>query len=377
MLAIGLMSGTSLDGIDGVLVNIEDLSNKFKVETIASLVMPFDMNLKTHIEQAMNLKANAKDLSSLNVALGHAFANAALAIIKKAQKRTDDIAYIASHGQTIWHIGMPENGYFCSTMQLGEPAVIAQITGIKTIANFRSADMAVGGQGAPLVPFADYKLFRHQTFNRALHNLGGISNLTILKADGKISDIIAFDTGPANVMINEACEYLLGIPFDDNGDIAASGQVNIEMYDEVMRHPYFKIKPPKSTGREMFGQSYTRKLLDKYKHLDVKDIFATLTEIVAVSIKKAYEEFIFPNIKIDEIICSGGGVDNRYLMTLLKSKMPDVNITISDQYGIDHNDKEAIAFAILGYETLHHRPSNVPNATGAKKQVILGSIHEV
>lgn len=377
MLSVGLMSGTSLDGIDAVLVDIIKHQNGIEVKTLASETIPFDAMTLKRITDAMNLVSNAKDLCSLNVELGMLFAKAANHVIKKGHKNNHDISFIASHGQTIWHIGIPEEGYYRSTLQLGEPAVIAQVTGIKTISNFRSADMSVGGQGAPLVPFADYVLFHDDQKNRALHNLGGISNLTVIKKHSQPEDMMAFDTGPANVMINEACQMLFDKPYDSYGDIARSGHVNRDMLEEILAHPYFNMVPPKSTGREMFGKSFTSYVIKKFSHVHHKDIIRTLTEVVAISVKEAYEKFVFPHVMIDEIIFSGGGSRNTFLLELMKEKLPQVSITTSDTYNVSIDDKEAIAFAILGYETLHHRPSNIPSATGARKKVILGSIHEV
>ncbi len=377
MLSVGLMSGTSLDGIDAVLVEIERDSFGLQVTAIASETIPFSLDTKHRIRDAIDLKANAKDLCSLNFELGEVFSKAVNFIIKKGNKTARDISYIASHGQTIWHIGMPESGYYCSTLQLGDSAVIAQMTGIPTISNFRSADIAAGGQGAPLVPYADYLLFHDRHIHRSIHNLGGISNMTILKADGKPSDIIAFDTGPANIMIDEACQLLFNIPFDAAGSIAKSGSIDNALLNEMMSHPYFNEKPPKSTGREMFGALYTKNMIKRYSYLQPRDIIRTFTELVAESIKQAYQKFVLTTLKIDEIIFSGGGTKNDFLLALIAEKMPDMLIKISDAYGIKESDKEAISFAILGYETFHHRPSNVPSATGATKPVILGHIQEV
>ncbi|PKK86886.1 MAG: anhydro-N-acetylmuramic acid kinase, partial [Tenericutes bacterium HGW-Tenericutes-8] len=258
------------------------------------------------------------------------------------------------------------------TLQLGDGSVIANQTGIDTVYNFRVADMAVGGQGAPLVPYADYMLFKSNTKNRALHNLGGISNLTILEKAKPMEAVIAFDTGPANMMIDYAMQSLFQTPFDKNGEVAKAGDVIIDLLDTLLANPFFQQQPPKSTGRELFGDTYTAALLKTYEAYDKKDIIATLTEFTILTIMDAYQNLV--DIPLDEIIFSGGGANNTYLMERLQEALYPIQVLKIEDLGFDSKSKEALAFVILGNQTLHRQINNIKRATGAKQSVILGQV---
>jgi anhydro-N-acetylmuramic acid kinase len=265
-----------------------------------------------------------------------------------------------------------------STLQIGEPAIIAHKTGIPVIADFRVADVAVGGEGAPLVPYVDFLLYRDERKTRALHNLGGISNVTVIPANAQIEDVLAFDTGPGNMLIDEAVRLLKKgeYNYDPNGIIAAAGETEMMLLYELMEHPFISATPPKSTGRETFGTHYAFDIIQKAKSRNLADaeILATLTEFTAKSIYENYVQFIFPQYHLSEIILSGGGIHNRTLMKFLKRYFGHITLVKADDYGIPSDAKEAIAFAILANETLENRPGNIPRVTGARRPVILGKI---
>ncbi len=372
--AIGMMSGTSLDGIDLVLVKIQGVSEKTTVEVLKQETIPFDGLLVEKIKEAMDIKtSNVKLLTSLNVELGEVFARAVLAFYEREQIQKDEIDFIASHGQTIYHIAKEEDGIKRSSLQLGEGAVISHLCETTVVANFRLADIAAGGQGAPLVPYADYVLFQSVDKNRALHNIGGIANMTFLKKAGTIDDVIAFDSGPGNMMIDRACQLLYNKPYDKDGEIASKGNVIAELYDEVMSHSYFKQTFPKSTGREMFGDSYVDALLKKYQNHKKADLIHTLSLITVDSIVQSYTKHI--RKPLDELILCGGGAHNKWLLTSIQKKMPQTNVTTLETLGYSSDYKEALAFVILANQTLKRLPSNVKSATGATKDKILGQIH--
>jgi anhydro-N-acetylmuramic acid kinase len=291
----------------------------------------------------------------------------------------DSIDLIGSHGQTIFH--NPEGDKYAkrkirSTLQIGEPSIIAQRTGITTIADFRPRDMAAGGQGAPLVPFADYFFFRNKYCKRAVQNIGGIANVTYLPADCKISDVSAFDTGPGNMIIDRLVNLISNgkNKYDLGGKIAAKGKVHKVILKEMLKHPFLRKHPPKTTGREEFGIQYTDMLYKKMKKLAIsnEDMVATATAFTSESIAQAYKRFL-PSIP-DEIILCGGGGNNTTLIKFLQRGHGEVKITTTDEFGINRNAKEAVSFAVLAYMTIKGRASNIPNSTGADQPVILGKI---
>ncbi len=263
-----------------------------------------------------------------------------------------------------------------SSLQLGDATVLATMTKSRVVSNFRNADIAVGGKGAPLVPFADYVLFRDEFKGRLLQNIGGISNLCYIPAKASIDDVIAFDNGPGNMMIDRAMQRLFSKPFDVDGLTAAKGQLIEPLYNEVLSHPYFRQIPPKSTGREVFGHQYTDALMQTYKNERPEDIVATLTHVTTYSITDAYRRFLPNRASNEEIILSGGGAKNQTLVSLIKHYGGLDSVFMTDDFGYNSDAFEALAFVILGHQTLAGRPANVPTATGAKASVILGSISD-
>ena len=372
----GLMSGTSTDGIDVAVIDIDSHSQKL----IAFGMVPYTPAIRKAIFHLCNPKTSSvDDICHYNVVLGQLFAEALIKLCKKKRIALGSIDLIGSHGQTIYH-NPPGTRYgkqrIGSTLQIGEPSVIAERTGITTVADFRPRDMACGGQGAPLVPFADYRLFAHKRLNRAVQNIGGIANVTYLPAGATPADIIAFDTGPGNMILDGLMALMTNgqKKYDRNGTMAAKGTVNQLLLKEMLKHPYFRKRPPKTTGRENFGAEYTRKLYKKTltKKLPPADIIATATDFTAVTIANAYRRFL-PMIP-DEIILCGGGAQNRTLINMLKEQLLPAKILSTGDFGIDPDAKEAVSFAILAWATLKGIPNNVPIATGAAKSAILGKI---
>lgn len=375
-LAIGIMSGTSLDGIDVAIAKIQGSFTQTQIEPIAFETFPFEGNILKHIKKAISSNESSSELlCSLNFELGEAFADAVIRACEIHGILLDDLDFIASHGQTIYHIAHTKGELIRSSLQLGEGSVIAERTQATVVSNFRAADIAAGGQGAPLVPYADYILFRSSKFNRSIHNIGGISNMTILPKDCLLKDVSAFDTGPGVMMINYVCKSLFGFEYDLNGSIARKGTPIKKMLDELMQMDYLKANPPKSTGRELFGDQMTSQLIKTYESNLKEDIVSTFTHFTANSIVKAYQDYVLPKTHIDEIIFCGGGSKNIYLIELIQKKLNHIKISQLEDYGFDSQAKEALAFLILGNETLNMNPSNVIGATGAHKNAILGQIN--
>lgn len=376
MYAVGLMSGTSLDGIDAALVQIEGSGYESKVKLLHFITMPFSPQLKKEIEQALSFEhSNVQLICSLNFKLGYAFADAVKKVCQEARFSLEQIDVIGSHGQTIYHQPYASGSTAMSTLQIGEPAVIAYETKTKVVANFRVMDMAAGGQGAPLVPHTERILYSHNNYTRLLQNIGGIGNVTLIPPKHSPIPVVAFDTGPGNMMIDEACQQLFNVSFDENGRLAAGGKIISELLEDCMNHDYMKLSPPKSTGRELFGTQYTKRLLEKYSKHKKKDLLATITMFTASSIVHHYETFIFPAYSIDEVIIGGGGSYNNTLMNMIKAQLGKrCRVYTQEEIGMSSEAKEAVAFAVLANETLSGYPSNVPSATGALSPVILGNI---
>lgn len=367
MLAIGLMSGTSMDGVDAALVEIID--GKFKL--LEFTILNYDKEFKDRIFINLNKDtARLDEISNLNFALGYKFVEVIDQLLAKTKYTYDDIEFVASHGQTIWH---DPKGNPPSTLQIGEPAVIAYNTNIKTISNFRTMDIAAGGEGAPLVPFSEYYQFNSEDENLVFQNIGGISNLTYLKKGGKINDILSFDCGVGNIMIDYYTKLYFNQDYDESGNIALSGKVISEIYDELIKDEFIKKLPPKSTGREAYSQKFMDEISSKlnFEKYDKKDIITTITEFTVYGIVYNYITFLGD---IDIAVISGGGSHNNYIIKRLKQLLPNVKILTGGEFGINSDAKEAVAFAVLGYMTLTNQPSNVPVATGAKESVILGNI---
>jgi anhydro-N-acetylmuramic acid kinase len=347
-----------------------------EVKVIAHQSYDLDKGLVQKIQDSIQLKTNARDLTSLNFELAIAFSNAINAFIETLGLDRKNIDYIASHGQTIYHIPYASKDHVKSTLQLGSGSVIAQLTGITTVSNFRVADMAVGGQGAPLVPYAEYVLFSQKDKTIAMHNLGGISNLTLMPKGQDIDQVIAFDTGPANMMIDYAMKKLFQAPYDDHGYHASKGQLIQPLYDTLMAHPYLKLDYPKSTGRELFGDDYTASLLAQYAQASPDDIVHTLSMFTVSSIVDTYKKLLEKQ-PIDEIIFSGGGAFNPFLIENIRQGLYPIQVSTLEDHGLDSKCKEALAFVILGNETLNRHFNHIKRATGATRLVVLGDISPV
>ncbi len=369
-LYIGLMSGTSLDGCDAALVETEGSATRL----ICFDTLPMPSALREKILCCCDPdKSDVRLVCSLNFELGMFFARAVKALCQQANIPAARIAAIGSHGQTVYHIPVNDPPYRASTLQLGEPAVIAYETGITVVSSFRAMDMAAGGKGAPLVPYPEYLLYR-APFGRALQNLGGIGNVTVLPANCRLNDVLAFDTGPANMVIDALCQKLLGLPYDEGGRLAAQGTVNKTLLDEWMAMPFLSAAPPKATGRELFGEQLVRSSLKAHPGIRPLDWIATATRFTADSIILNYRRFVFPYAPIREIVLAGGGSHNNTLRGWLASAFAPVRVVTQEDLGWNSDAKEAIAFALLARETLEGRCGNVPSATGASRRVVLGNI---
>jgi anhydro-N-acetylmuramic acid kinase len=402
MLVLGLMSGTSADGIEAALVRISGAPPHLKPTLLGHASLPIPKPIRAFILRiAEGTPIPAAEISQLNFRLGQLFADAAIATCKKLSVPVKSLDLIASHGQTIFHQGQPVSflgAPTSSTMQIGEPSIIAASTGVTTIGDFRPGDMAAGGQGAPLVPFADYLLYRHEKLGRVSLNLGGIANVTVIPAHAKPADVFAFDTGPANILIDAlVSRFTKGRQrFDKNAMLARRGRINDRLIRHLMKDPYLKLRPPKSTGREYFGETYVKNLLTIARTHKIKpaDLLYTVTYFTASSVADALRRFVLPKHRVSQLIVSGGGVRNPLLMTQLQtllravsfsssrhsslatrhSSEPSIEVVPSSHFGVPEQSKEAYAFALLAHETFHHRPSNLPSATGATRPTILGKI---
>jgi len=376
---IGLMSGTSADGVDAALVELEGSGIETKLQLLSFHFSPYVREIREQIFELFSPETGQVDkICRMNFLLGRFFADAALSAIDEAGLSPSDIHLIGSHGQTIYHLPPSSGAIVPSTLQIGEPAVIAHKTGIPVIADFRVADVAAGGEGAPLVPYVDFLLFREEKRTRTLQNIGGISNVTVLPANATIDDILAFDTGPGNMLVDAAVKLLTSgqYNFDPNGSLAAKGKSDEKLLFELISHPFIFAPPPKTTGREHFGIYFAKKIISKAKEKNVKDfdILATFTEFTAKSIYGNYQRFVFPKHSVSEVILSGGGTHNLTLVEHLDRYFGNIPVVKIDDYGISSDAKEAVAFAVLANETLAYHPGNVPNVTGAVRPVILGKI---
>ncbi len=355
MRVAGVMSGTSLDGIDVAIVEVHSR----RVSTIGFQSTAYPEKIRRAILAVSNTTTSTRDISLLNFQLGELYAKAVL----RACRTYGAVKLIGCHGQTVYHEGGS------NTLQIGEAAVIAERTGTPVVSDFRTRDIAAGGQGAPLVPYVDYLLFRHPRRTRVALNIGGIANVTIIPAGADREEVTAFDTGPGNMIIDAlATEYTSGkLNFDRGGRIAAHGKVDRALLHRLLADPYYRRSPPKSAGREQYGIEFIARL--KETGLPLPDLIATTTVLTAATIATAIAPFAPP-----ELIVSGGGAHNPLILGYLSAFLPAVAIGTSADYGVAVDAKEAIAFALLAYETLRHRPSNLPSATGAKRAVLLGKV---
>jgi anhydro-N-acetylmuramic acid kinase len=397
MLVLGLMSGTSADGIDVALARISGAPPRLNAKLLGHTSSKFPPALRKEILRvAEQNPITAGELSQLNFCLGEVFAEAALAACRHFHISPRRISLIGSHGQTIFHQGSPAKylgALTASTLQIGEPSVVAAKTGITTVADFRPADMTLGGQGAPLVPYADYLLYRHEKLGRVSLNLGGIANITVIPAGASPKDIIAFDTGPANMLIDAlVLHFTRGQKrYDKQARLAQKGRFIPALLDDLLRDSYLKIAPPKSTGREYYGHAYLKRFLALGKKHRAKpnDLIRAATIFTALSVVDALNRFVLSRTKIHQLVVSGGGARNPLVLAQLSAlvgaqqvaphlgkatTLRKIEVLPSSDFGIPGDAKEAFAFALLAYETFHHRPSNLPSATGASGPAILGKI---
>lgn len=371
ILAIGLMSGTSVDGIDAALVEICDRNDHLETNLIAGHTYPYPDDLRTEILAVCAGELRSlQQICELDDRIAECFAEAAIAIMAKGVKQPD---LICSHGQTVFH-RPPITKKMGYTIQLGRGALIAKLTGITTVSDFRVADIEAGGQGAPLVSMLDVLMFSDLTKYRVCQNIGGISNLTYLPPNS-IEDqdqVFGFDNGTGNVLMDMATQKLFGESFDRDGAIASQGKPDLDLISKWLQQEFFVTAPPKSTGRELFSPDYLAARLAECQDLNNYDILATLTEFTARAIAKSYRDFlpVFP----DEVLIGGGGGRNRYLMERLQDLLAPAIVKRTDDFGMSGDSKEAIAFALLGYLRLNGRAGNLPSVTGAKRSVLLGKI---
>ena len=382
LFVLGLMSGTSADGIDVVLARISGAPPHLNAKLLGHTSFNFPPALRKEILRvAEQQPISAGELSQLNFRLGRIYADAALAACRKFKIAPKRIDLIGNHGQTIFHQSVASK-YFgahtASTLQIGEGSVIAARTGITTLSDFRPADMALGGQGAPLVPYVDYLLYRHPKLGRVSLNLGGIANITVIPANARPSQVFAFDTGPANMLIDALVQRFTHgrRRFDKDAGLAQSGRAIPALLNELMRDPYLKLAPPKSTGREYYGRTYVQKVLalGRRHHAKPADLIRAATIFTALSVVDALHRFVLHKHKIQQLIVSGGGAHNPLILAQLSAALQAVAVLPSSQSGICEDAKEAFAFAILAYETFRRRPTSLPSVTGARGPAILGKI---
>ncbi|MBD3376779.1 anhydro-N-acetylmuramic acid kinase [candidate division KSB1 bacterium] len=376
-LAIGLMSGTSADGIDAVLVSLSGCGPNTRYEIKAFHSFPYEPWLRnTILDFAQSEYIKLDELVRFDSYLANRFAQAVLDLLDQSGFLPSDIDFIGSHGQTIRHLPKPVTMFDSTptgTLQIGDPSIICQKCGITTVGDFRIADMAQGGQGAPLIPIFDFITLRSNKFYRVVLNIGGIANITKLTPACSIDNVTAFDTGPGNMLIDLCCQHYFDTPFDRDGKLASKGTINSDFLQYLLNHPYFSLPIPKSTGREEFGNSFFTSLLDYLKDKDIPphDILATLTRFTVETIVSGIR--MGGDSDPDQLIVSGGGLYNKAILNGL-GNMLSSEILSSDQEGIHPDAKEAICFAILANETLCGHAGNVIGATGAKMPVILGKI---
>jgi anhydro-N-acetylmuramic acid kinase len=381
MIIAGVMSGTSADGIDVAVVEILDRGQQARFDLLGHEHFAYPRAVQQAVLGAMNAqKASVADLSRLNFLLAELYSEAVRKAARSAGNAKLDL--VGCHGQTLYHQGEPAaflGKKIACTWQSGEGAVLAARLGVPVVSDFRPADMAAGGKGAPLVPFLDYLVFRDRRAGRIVQNLGGIANLTAIPAAAEPGDVLAFDTGPGNMVIDQLAQLLFRRPYDRDGAIAAAGTILKPLLEELLRGSYFRRRPPKTAGREEFGREYARELVRRRAGASKADLIATATALTAHSIAQALKSFVLPGAKYRDYIVSGGGSRNKTLMRMLDHEITRLGLRLghSDDFGIPSQAKEAVAFALLAYQTWHRRPGNIPSATGARKPAVLGKISYV
>ena len=378
---LGLISGTSADGVSAALTEINGSGVETRLNVVAFRTFPYPTALRREIFKLFSPETSTVDrICEMNFVLGEFLAECAIRLVKEANLGNIDL--IGSHGQTIYH--SPRQGEVCgyssrSTFQIGEPSIIAERTGVPTVADFRKADIAAGGEGAPLTPYLDFILHRHMELSRVFQNIGGIANLTYLPAAASPQDIVAFDTGPGNMLIDAVVRHYSGgaLNYDDRGRLASRGTVDAELLDELLSHPYFARNPPKTTGRKEFGEAFALRVISRGEELGLgfESIVATVTALTVESIARAYEHLLPEGSTIDEVYISGGGAQNMFLMGALRSRLDPIPVLKYDRFGIPCEAKEAVLMAVLANEHISGNPSNLPKATGARRAVVLGHLH--
>ena len=372
------MSGTSADGIDVALVSVTGRGFNLRLKLLGHTHTAYPASVRAAVLEAMNAeRISVAELSRLNFLLGELYADA----VRKAQTeaKIGKLDLVGCHGQTIYHQGEPARYLgksIASTWQTGEGSVIAGRLGVPVVSDFRPADMAAGGKGAPLVPFLDYALFRDARRGRIVQNIGGIANLSAIPAGAKPESVIAFDTGPGNMLMDQLVQELFSKAYDRNGAIAARGQVLEPVIARMLRAAYFQQKPPKTAGREEYGGQYAQAFLKLCGRAAKPDIIATATALTARSISQAITRFVLPRGQFHDYIVSGGGTQNRTLMLMLSDEIARLGLQLkhTDHFLMPSQAKEAAAFAVLAYQTWHRQPGNIPSATGAKRAAILGKV---
>lgn len=383
MQVIGMMSGTSADGMDVALTRISGKPPQLSAKFVAHHHVGFSTSIrKSILDLANGADTSTAEISHLNFVLGEEFARAAIAACRKWRVPLSKVDLIGSHGQTIFHRGESQRvrgaRRIASTLQIGEPSIIAQRTGVDTIADFRPADIAARGHGAPLVPFVDYLLYRDTKRGRVALNIGGIANVTVIPANARPEDVFAFDTGPGNMLVDAIIEHATRgkARYDRNAKIAMGGDIIPDLLASLMSEPYLRKTPPKTAGREQFGRDYAEKCIAwGRKHRAAhEDLVRTVTVFTSLSIADAFRRVIFPHAQIDQLIVAGGGTQNPLMMAQLAAALPGLEIVSSAEWGVPSEAKEAFAFAILAYEAFHNRPNNLPSATGAKHSAVMGKL---
>jgi len=377
-LVIGLMSGTSLDGIDAVLLRVKGSGLRTNFRQLMYVELPFPEGVRALVlRNSVPETSRVDEITRLNVLFGQLYADAATVLAKKARVALREVSLIGSHGQTLHHLPHPVRMFgktVRATFQIGDPSVIATLTGIPTVGNFRNADMAVGGQGAPLVPYFDWLVFRSRSKGRLLLNIGGIGNITLLPRGCTSAEVVAFDTGPGNMLVDALMQRFYKRRYDADGAVAAGGQVIPGLFRVLARHPYLRRRPPKSTGREEFGEEMVSRILQLAKGKKHADIIRTVSALTPFAVHDAFHRFVARSARVDELIVSGGGARNRFFLEELQRLFVGAVVKPVDDYGLSGDAKEAICFAILANETIHGNPANLPRVTGARTSVVLGVV---
>lgn len=377
---IGLMSGTSADGVDAALVEVRGTGIDTKVGLLGFVFTPYPAGLRREILDLCDPdKGRVDRVCRMHGVMGEWFARGALDVCREAGVPVSEVDLIGSHGQTVHHLPDPAEAFGVrvrATLQIGDPSVIAERTGVTTVADFRTRDMAAGGQGAPLVPLVDYLLFRSDGAGRAMLNIGGIANVTLLPAGCGPDEVLAFDTGPGNMLVDALVDVFTSgaRSYDADGALAASGQVSGALLEQLMQHPFLAMPPPKSTGREAFGRPLVDEVLAWRDRLSAPDLIRTATAFTARSVGEALGRFVFPLSRVEEVVVSGGGAENAVLMGMLQEVLGGRKVVRIETLGVPAEAKEAVAFAVLANETLAGHPGNLPRVTGASRPAVLGVV---